>query len=405
MSLRIPKYNAILLIVTIFAVAVNMRPAITSIGPMLDIIRDDLSLTNAQVSLLTALPVFCMGLFASLSPFLNRTIGLTRSMYLMLTIIGFMTMLRGFYSNYISLLISAIFIGIAIAVMGPLLSAMIKQSFPERSTSVIGVYSFGMGVGSSLGAGLTAIFFESTGSYPFALGIWAVLTIVGIFLWKVSVKRDMNVQQEGIGKVEIRSADAVSPWRKKKAWLYLIFFGLQASSFFCIITWIVPVVTDAGMSLVQASMLLSFMMTLQIVLNLIFPIVYERFPKRKFWLLLFLTMGLIAFGLLWTGESKLMWVSAVLMAIPLAGLFPIALLFPLDATETADDTNAWTAMMQTGGYLIAGFLPLLIALIYDWTGDHHYTLMIFMGLFVAMIILTFMIGERESNKASLKTGE
>ncbi|MCG7345227.1 MFS transporter [Sporosarcina sp. ACRSL] len=398
MSQRISKQNATLLIITIFAVSVNMRPAITSIGPMLDIIRHDLSLTNAQVSLLTALPVFCMGLFASLSPYLNRKLGLTRSMYLMLILIGFMTMLRGFYANYTSLLISAIIIGIAIAVMGPLLSAMIKQSFPERSTSVIGVYSFGMGVGSSLGAGLTAILFESTGSYPFALGIWAVLAVAGIILWMISVKGDMRVQQEGSDIIDKRKADTVSPWRKKKAWLYLLFFGFQAASFFCVITWIVPVVTDAGMSLVQASMLLSLMMTLQIVLNLIFPLLYERFPRRRFWLLLFLIMGLIGFSMLWTGESTLMWASSVLLAIPLAGLFPISLLFPLDATETPEDTNAWTAMMQTGGYLMAGFLPLVIALIYDWTGDHHYTLLIFMGLFVAMIVLTFMIGERETQE-------
>lgn len=395
MSQRSMKHNTILLIITIFIVAVNMRPAITSIGPMLDIIRDDLSLTNAKVSLLTALPVFCMGLFASLAPLLNRRLGLTRSMYLMLFVIGFMTALRGFYSNYASLLISAIIIGIAIAVMGPLLSAMIKQSFPERATSVIGVYSFGMGVGSSLGAGLTAIFFESTGSYPFALGIWAVLSVAGIIFWRLSVKGDNSLQQEVREKGEKRKADALSPWRQKKAWLYLLFFGLQASSFFGIITWIVPLATDAGMSLVQASTLLSVMMTLQIFLNLLFPIVYERFPKRRFWLFVFLTMGLLAFVLFWTGDRTLMWVSSILMAIPLAGLFPIALLFPLDATETAEDTNEWTAMMQTGGYLIAGFLPLLIALIYDWTGDHHYTLMIFMGLFVTMMILTFMIGDRE----------
>lgn len=395
MTQRSLKHNTVLLIITIFLVSVNMRPAITSIGPMLDIIRDDLSLTNAKVSLLTALPVFCMGLFASLSPLLNRKLGLTRSMYLMLFVIGIMTAIRGFYSNYASLIISAILIGIAIAVMGPLLSAMIKQSFPERATSVIGVYSFGMGVGSSLGAGLTAIFFESTGSYPFALGIWAMLSIVGIAFWRLSVKGDIDLQQQKKEHINSRKTGAISPWRKKKAWLYLVFFGLQASSFFCIITWIVPMATDTGMTLVQASALLSLMMTLQIILNLIFPLLYERFPKRRFWLFLFLTMGLVGFGLFWTGDSTLMWVSAIFIAIPLAGLFPITLLFPLDATETAEDTNEWTAMMQTGGYLIAGFLPLLIALIYDWTGEHHYTLMIFMGLFVTMLILTFLIGERE----------
>ena len=140
------------------------------------------------------------------------------------------------------------------------------------------------------------------------------------------------------------------------------------------------------------------MTTISIVLNLIFPIIYERFPKRRFWLLLFLAFGLIAIVMLWSGDRTLVWISAFFMGVPLAGLFPIALLFPLEETESADETNAWTSMMQTRGYLIAGFLPLLIALIYDWTGDHTNTLSIFVGLFIAMIVLTFMIGDREATE-------
>ncbi|WP_336825104.1 MFS transporter [Sporosarcina sp. USHLN248] len=399
MSQQYSKKTLFLLILTIFAVSINMRPAITSIGPMLDIIRVDLSLTSTQVSLLTALPVICMGIFATLSPYLNRRVGLNGSMYLMLFIIGVATILRGFYSHYVALIISAVFIGIAIAVIGPLLSAMIKQNFPERSTSVIGVYSFGMGVGSTLGAGLTTIFFHQTGSYPFALSIWAVLSVVGIVFWRLSMKGKVRLKQKEKSEPAKLKPVSISPWRQKKAWLFLLFFGLQASSFFCIITWVVPIATDANMTLGQASGLLSLMTTIQIVLNLIFPIIYERFPKRTFWLLLFLVMGLIAIGFLWTGEPTFMWISAFFMGIPLAGLFPIALLFPLDETETADETNAWTAMMQTGGYIIAGVLPLFIALIYDWTGNHHYTLFIFAILFSTMILLTFMIGDREKKVA------
>ncbi|WP_339250173.1 MFS transporter [Sporosarcina sp. FSL W8-0480] len=391
MMKRQSKQKVILLISTIFVVSLNLRPAVTSIGPMLDIIRRDLILTNTQVSLLTALPVFCMGLFALLSPWLNRRIGLSNSMYLMLIIIGAATALRGVYSNYISLVFSAILIGIAIAVIGPLLSAMIKQNFPERATSVIGIYSFGMGVGSTLGAGLTAVFFSYTNSYSFSLAIWAVFAVVGIFFWKAS----QNVQRQVKQQDEMLKTEPKSPWRNKKAWLFLLFFGLQASAFFSIITWLVPIALDSGMSLVQASSLLSLVTIIQIVLNLFFPIIYERFPKRKLWLLFFLGMGLVAIGLMWTGVSLLLWISAFFMGVPLAGLFPIALLFPLDETVTADDTNAWTSMMQTGGFIMAGFLPMLIALIYDLTGDHHYTLMILFLLFIAMIFLTFLIGDRE----------
>ena len=53
---------------SIFAISINLRPAITSIGPILETIREQLSLSNGQVSLLTAIPVICMGIFASLHP-------------------------------------------------------------------------------------------------------------------------------------------------------------------------------------------------------------------------------------------------------------------------------------------------------------------------------------------------
>ncbi|PIC69420.1 hypothetical protein CSV77_14110 [Sporosarcina sp. P16b] len=70
-----------LLLLAIFIVALNLRPAITSIGPMLDIIRDDLLLSNTEVSLLTVIPVICMGVFAMLAPTLNQAIGLNKTMY------------------------------------------------------------------------------------------------------------------------------------------------------------------------------------------------------------------------------------------------------------------------------------------------------------------------------------
>ncbi len=64
MSNEINKRNTVLMIFAIFVISINMRPAITSIGPMLETIREQLSLSNAQVSLLTAVPVICMGIFA-----------------------------------------------------------------------------------------------------------------------------------------------------------------------------------------------------------------------------------------------------------------------------------------------------------------------------------------------------
>lgn len=84
------------------------------------------------------------------------------------------------------------------------------------------------------------------------------------------------------------------------------------------------------------------------------------------------------------------------MGIPLGGLFPVALLLPLDETNTAEETNAWTAMMQTGGFIMGGLLPLTIGLVYDWTSNHHYTLFIMFSLYIFMFVLAFFIGNKKT---------
>ncbi|MFS0576408.1 MFS transporter [Sporosarcina sp. 179-K 3D1 HS] len=382
----------IILLFAIFAISLNMRPAITSIGPMLETIRDELSLTNTQVSLLTALPVIGMGVFASLAPILNRRLGLRKTMYLMILLVGMMTALRGFLEGYFILLGTALVIGIAIAVIGPLLSAMIKQNFPERAASVIGLYSFGMGMGATISAGLTAVFFEATDSYRFALSIWGLLALIGWTAWFFVGKGKWTVRQQ---EARERKGRGRSPWKVRQAWLFLLFFGLQSSAFFSIMTWMVPLAMASGMSLLQAGTLLSVMTTFQIVLNIALPLLMQRYPARRNWIWFLAGSGMAATALLWTGLQPAMWFGAFLMGFPLGGLFPIALLLPLDETETGEETNSWTAMMQTGGFIIGGLLPLLIAMVYDWTVNHHFTYAIILSLYTTMAVIAFLIGDRD----------
>ncbi|WP_098060151.1 CynX/NimT family MFS transporter [Sporosarcina koreensis] len=383
-----------LMIFAIFAVSLNMRPAVTSIGPLLDTIRADLELTNAQVSLLTALPVVCMGIFASLAPVLNRRIGLNATMVAMVLLIGVMTAVREFIPTYSMLVISSVGAGVAIAVAGPLLSAMIKQNFPHRAGAVIGIYSFGLGTGATLSTGLSAYFYEATGSYPFALSIWAVLAFIGVAAWLSSANDTVMVRQNAKQKTVAAASPGRSPWKTGKAWLFLLFFGLQSAAFFSVVIWLAPIAVSKGMTLVQAGTLVSMMTAVQIVLNISIPLMMEKYPGRKMWLLFILSVGLIAVGLFYTGYIPLLWVGALLMGIPLGGMFPIALVLPLDETESAAETNSWTAMMQTGGYVIGGLLPLVIGVLYDLTGTHQVTISLFAAMFVGMIILAVLIGDR-----------
>lgn len=51
------KGKTALILLAIFLVSINLRPAVTSIGPILSTISDALGVSSTQISLLTSIPV------------------------------------------------------------------------------------------------------------------------------------------------------------------------------------------------------------------------------------------------------------------------------------------------------------------------------------------------------------
>lgn len=380
------------MVLAILFVSINLRPAISSIGPLLDTIREDLSLTSSQVSLLTSVPVFCMGLFAPLAVVFNKKLGLKKSIAILLTAIGAFTLLRGFLPTYPVLLASAFFIGLSIAIISPLLSAMIKRNFPTRTASLIGVYSFGMGLGATLAAGLTGVFYAVAG-WPAALASWGLLSIAAIILW-------LRVKEPAaeVAEIPMEGVAVVSPWQNRRAWYMLLFFGFQSALFFSIITWLAPIAIEKGMSILVAGAVLTVMSTVQIACNLSIPLLLEKWPSRHLWIMVSLGFGAFGVLLLMFASIAFIWPAAICLGITLGGLFPLALMMPLDENSTPDDVNSWTAMIQSGGYIISALTPFAIGLFYDRFQNHMISLSLFLGFIAMLMVFAYLLKEKPASE-------
>lgn len=66
----------------IFVVAFNLRVGISSVPALLELIKKDLGISNFQSSLITSIPVICMGVFALTVPYFQRTLGRRRTIFL-----------------------------------------------------------------------------------------------------------------------------------------------------------------------------------------------------------------------------------------------------------------------------------------------------------------------------------
>ncbi len=69
----------ILLVVGLVLVGVNLRPALSSLSPVLKQVAAGTGLSGATAGLLTTLPVLCLGLFAPAAAVLARRFGAERA--------------------------------------------------------------------------------------------------------------------------------------------------------------------------------------------------------------------------------------------------------------------------------------------------------------------------------------
>ncbi len=76
-------------------VGLNLRPALSSMAPLLLRIQQDTGLTPLAIGALTTLPVLCLGIFAPLAPWLAKRLGAENTLSLALIALILGLLLRG----------------------------------------------------------------------------------------------------------------------------------------------------------------------------------------------------------------------------------------------------------------------------------------------------------------------
>ena len=184
----------VLLLGVIF-IAVNMRAPLTSVGPLVELIRDHLQLSNTMAGMITTLPLLSFALFSPFVPKLAKRFGMETVLFLaviFLTIGIAMRALSG--STIIILYVGTAILGLGIAACNVLLPSLVKREFPERIGLMTGVYSISMNLFGAIASGVSIPIAVGFGfGWQGALGIWGVLSILGIVFWIPQLKRRSGI--------------------------------------------------------------------------------------------------------------------------------------------------------------------------------------------------------------------
>lgn len=378
-----PALPAALSAVAVFVAALNLRPAVVSLGTVLDQAMSDLHGPSAVAGLLTALPTLCFGIFGFAAVPIARRLGLTGALTIGMVLELLGLALRPWMHSIWPFVFLTGLVVIGIAVGNILLPAFIKRHGGASAVMLMTVYSTVLGVGSTIGPLSPLPFAQMPQGWRWGLAVWAGAAIVQLLVWLFIWPRAGH----DLPPAPPRAATGhVHIWRSRTAIFIMLFFGLQSMNAYVQMGWMPTMLVDGGTTPAQASLALAIVGILQILGGLLMPVAVARIGNVRAFPVIFAAAIVIGYlGIqFWPAQAWMLW-SALL---GFGGFcFPMALNLITARTRDPLITARLSGFAQPVGYLLAAIGPFAIGLLHGWLGDWRLILWLLVASAVALAII------------------
>lgn len=379
-------YN-FLLISGIILVAFNLRPAITSVGPLMSTIRDDIGLSNWSVGLLTSLPLIAFAIMSPIAARLGNRFTNERAILWGLIVLVVGIAVRS-VSGILLIFFGTALIGVGIAICNVLLPGVVKDKFPLKVGLMTSIYSTAMGVFASTASGVSVpIASEMNMGWEFALLVWGIPAIVALLLWiYLAFKSKKSTTDMPVAQVTDSNL-----WKSPLAWQIAAYMGLQSFLFYVTISWLPEILHSNGMSMETAGWMLSFTQLVGLPASFLVPVIAGRFSSQRPVVVVIGIISLLGLAGLLLGSSYLVLIlSIILIGLALSGTFSLALALLGMRARNAKQAASLSGMAQALGYLLAAIGPMFIGYLFDLTDKWTATKITMM--IVSVLVVLFGLG-------------
>lgn len=379
-NIKPPEKKKTLLLIGILLIALNLRPSLASIGPMIESIRTTTGLSNFYLGLLTTIPLIAFGFVSIFASVFTKKFGIGPVLFAALALLTLGIFVRSL-AWLPALYIGTMLLGVAIAFGNVLLPSLTKQNFASNSGLITSLYSSTMAIGASLAAGLSVpMAINLDLGWRNALQIWALLAFIAFIAWIPQLWRLKKV------KTNRNYVQAMKNMMKQPlAWKIALFMGLQSYAFYVILAWLPDLLMSRNYTNETAGWMLSLSQATGILGSLTIPFIAGKMKNQRAIVIVLITIEIISLmGLIFPNfGSEWIWVSTI--GFVLGGTFGLALLFLVLRSSDTETATELSGMAQSVGYFIAATGPVLIGSLFDFTQNWTYPLMAL--IFIAILKL------------------
>lgn len=369
----------IMLAVGILCIATCLRAPFTSIGPLLEIVRESLHLSIAAAGLVNALPLLAFAAISPAAPSVSRRLGLEPALGMALVLVGGGVLLRSL-GHIWSLYLGTALLGCGIAICNVLLPSLVKRDFPDSIPRLTVLYALAMGISAALGSFLVVPLAQSLGwGWEPALGALFLLPLTACAVWFPQ----LFARHKNIDASQPKEPRKASLWKSALAWQVTLFFGLTSFTYYISVSWLPAFLTEAGFTDAEAGNIHGVMQLVSATPGLLLIPIISRMKDQR--LIAAAVAGIAALGtaglaaapglaLVWGGCIGFGTGAAIILGLMFIGL----------RTNNPLQAAALSGMAQSVGYLLAACGPICAGAVHDMTQSWT---VVFYGCSVLCIVL------------------
>lgn len=359
-----PWRGRLLVLAALVLAALNLRTAVTSLTPLLDVVGESLRFGTTVAAVLGTLAPAAFAVFALLTPAIDGRLGLERTTVLAMGLAGTGLLVRALVAEPAGLVVASF---VALAGMGignVVLPPLVKRYFPDRVGGVSAMYITTLQLGTMLPA-FVAVPMAAAWGWRVSLGAWALPAFLAVLPWLPLLRR---AKADGRGDaLHVAPPAGARVWRSPVAWALGTLMGMTSLVTYAMFTWIPRWMVDAGASPARAGALLGIYSAVGLASTFVVPMLAARM-RQPFWLVAaVLALHAVGYAGLLVAPLALadLWVALLGLA---GATFPLSLTLINLRTRTPAGSARLSGFVQSMGYVLACAGPLVVGALRDASG-------------------------------------
>ncbi len=379
------RAGAALALAGIALVALNLRPAVVSLSPLIDQVQQSFPIGSIGLGLLGTLAPACFALAGLSVQLLDRVMSTERLLLLALLAIVVGQVARALGGDLAVLTAGSALAFVGMGIANVLLPALVKRYFPRRIGSVTGLYVTLTAVGAFIPP-LLAIPFADSFGWRGSVASWSGLAAIAAIPWVVTLARKPAARVHQPATDERQPAPKQRAWRSRVAWSLALMFGTSSFNGYAMFAWLpVLLIATSDVEAGDAALLLSLFAIMGFPAAILVPLIAAR--MRDPFALSYIGAALFIIGYLGLIVVPAVWPIAWVAAIGLGTLlFPLSLLLVNVRTITHRGAVALSGFVQGVGYLLGACGPFVFGLIHETTRSWSAPLLVLLLATVATTV-------------------